>query len=527
MTPKNTCAILARVSGKGQEDGYSLDSQLKLLRDYCERNNYVVLEEFRVVETASKAMQRKTFNRMLKFLTDENVYKLIVEKTDRFSRNFKDAVAIDEWMHGDEDRALHAVKENLIVHKNAKSDVKFMWNIHLAVAKKYTDNLREEVMKGWAEKLAQGWLPAPPPPGYMTILRDGKKIHVPDPKTASTMKKIFKLYLQPEHSVRSIGVEMHKRGITTRKNRPITKSNVYKILKNPFYVGRIHFADKDYIGAQEPLISDELFQAVQSKLENKSPNKKIQHDYALKGMMSCVYCDKTITWWRVKGHLYGACQRKLTDCKKKKFIREDKVQEEILLSLKALINPSPEVMEWVVDMLNSENEDKSDNFEDARKHHQMEIERFIRMDDMLYEDKLSGEISIDKYKEKHESFQSQIQALRKEISEFGAPTTEKHEEAISIIKLSQNAASIYMELEDVSEQRSILTKLFKSMVVHDTFISVTCTDFVNVITQKSIEMGDILKTLKIDNLTIKKGLSTEGKTDLLTLDPRLRSLWCG
>ena len=34
-----------------------------------------------------------------------------------------------------------------------------MWNINIAAAKRHTDNLREEVKKGYTEKLAQGWLP--------------------------------------------------------------------------------------------------------------------------------------------------------------------------------------------------------------------------------------------------------------------------------------------------------------------------------------------------------------------------------
>lgn len=52
---------------------------------------------------------------------------------------------------------------------NLKADVEY---IYLAFAKKHTDNLREEAMKGWAEKLAQGWMPAPPPPGYKTATED-------------------------------------------------------------------------------------------------------------------------------------------------------------------------------------------------------------------------------------------------------------------------------------------------------------------------------------------------------------------
>ena len=129
----------------------------------------------KIAETASKQQSRKIFNELLTYLTDNNVYNLTVEKTDRLTRNLRDAVSIDDWLELDKDRMLHAVKENLRLHKESKSDVKFMWNIHLAVAKKYTDNLREEAMKGWAEKLAQGWLPSRPPIGYMTAIQNGKR----------------------------------------------------------------------------------------------------------------------------------------------------------------------------------------------------------------------------------------------------------------------------------------------------------------------------------------------------------------
>jgi len=163
MKPQSTAVILARVSSKSQEDeGYSLDSQLKLLTSYFQNKNLTVVKVFKITETASKQQSRKVFHELLDFIDKNNVYHLGVEKTDRLTRNYRDAIAIDDWLNQDDKRMLHAVKENLLLHKEAKSDVKFMWNIYLAVAKKYTDNLREEAMKGWAEKLAQGWLPATP-----------------------------------------------------------------------------------------------------------------------------------------------------------------------------------------------------------------------------------------------------------------------------------------------------------------------------------------------------------------------------
>ncbi len=185
MTAKNTTVILARVSSKSQEDeGYSLDSQLKLLQGYCQSNDLRVVKVYKIAETASKEQSRKIFSELLAYLVKNDIYNLAVEKTDRLTRNLRDAVSIDDWLQGDKDRMLHAVKESLRLQRDSKSDVKFMWNIHLAVAKKYTDNLREEAMKGWAEKLAQGHMPSRPPVGYTTAIHNGKRIHVPDPKTS-------------------------------------------------------------------------------------------------------------------------------------------------------------------------------------------------------------------------------------------------------------------------------------------------------------------------------------------------------
>src|SRR5882724_8512340 len=106
--------VLARVSSKAQEDeGYSLDAQLKLLNDYCAKNCLIVVRVFKIAETASKEHRRKVFHELLTYIAKEPIYHLAVEKTDRFTRNFRDAVAIDDWLEKDEKRHLHAVKENL------------------------------------------------------------------------------------------------------------------------------------------------------------------------------------------------------------------------------------------------------------------------------------------------------------------------------------------------------------------------------------------------------------------------------
>ncbi len=242
MKSTNTTVILARVSSKSQEDeGYSLDSQLKLLQGYCQNNDLRVVKVYKIAETASKQQSRKVFSELLSYLTKNNVYNLAVEKTDRLTRNLRDAVAIDDWLHGDKDRMLHAVKESLKLQKDSKSDVKFMWNIHLAVAKKYTDNLREEAMKGWAEKLAQGHMPSRPPIGYTAAIQNGKRIHVPDLKTSRIIRKAFELYMEPNESTTTIWAFLNQSGVRTYNGKPLSPSAVHRLLLNTYYMGIISF----------------------------------------------------------------------------------------------------------------------------------------------------------------------------------------------------------------------------------------------------------------------------------------------
>ena len=89
--------IYARVSSKEQEkEGYSIPAQLELLRHYASQQGLTVAREFVDVETA-KHSGRVQFGDMLAFLeTAPDCRIVLVEKTDRLSRNLKDCVALPE-----------------------------------------------------------------------------------------------------------------------------------------------------------------------------------------------------------------------------------------------------------------------------------------------------------------------------------------------------------------------------------------------------------------------------------------------
>jgi site-specific DNA recombinase len=60
---------------------------------------------------------------------------------------------------------VHLVKEARVIEKESRSQDKFMHDIHVAVAKHYVENLRDEVKKGMREKAEQGIYPGRAPYG--------------------------------------------------------------------------------------------------------------------------------------------------------------------------------------------------------------------------------------------------------------------------------------------------------------------------------------------------------------------------
>jgi DNA invertase Pin-like site-specific DNA recombinase len=121
--------IYTRVSSREQQDGYSLDAQSKLLREYAQRNGFHVAQAFEDVQTA-KEKGRKQFAKLVDyFKRNRSCRVLLVEKTDRISRNFHDAVTLEDL-----DIAVHFVKEGQIISKDSKSQATLVYGFNLVMA---------------------------------------------------------------------------------------------------------------------------------------------------------------------------------------------------------------------------------------------------------------------------------------------------------------------------------------------------------------------------------------------------------
>ena len=193
--------LYVRVSSSKQEEkGYSLPAQEKLLQRYAQEQRVEVVKTFKISESASGKQIRKAFTEAINYTTTENIPLIICEKIDRLTRTGKDATVVSDWVLENASREVHCVKESFVLSHNTKAHENLVWDMKVAIARFYINNLSEEVKKGQEEKAAQGWLPTKPPLGYKTVGEKGKKIHMIDEDIAPYLRDMFQLYASRLHS---------------------------------------------------------------------------------------------------------------------------------------------------------------------------------------------------------------------------------------------------------------------------------------------------------------------------------------
>ena len=290
MKHKPSAVLYARVSSKEQErEGYSIAAQRKLLRQYATDSDLRVLHEFVDVETA-KDTGRKAYTRMVAFLHDHPGCRiLLVEKTDRLYRNLKDWVRLDDLQ-----LTVHFVKEGAILSPESRSNEKFMHGIRVLMAKNYIDNLSEEVKKGLQEKVDQGHWPTVAPVGYL----NNRRTHLieRDPDRAPAITHLFERYATGDVSLKQVTATAFTDGLThPRSGRRLVKSEIHRMLHNPIFYGAFRGKGKLYAGNHDPIVSKDLFDAVQAVFASANKPRYRTHRHAFAGLLTCGVCGCAIT----------------------------------------------------------------------------------------------------------------------------------------------------------------------------------------------------------------------------------------
>jgi site-specific DNA recombinase len=425
--------IYARVSSKEQEqEGFSIPAQLKFLREYASKNEFRVVQEFVDVETA-KVTGRKKFGEMLTFLSrTPRCRVLIVEKTDRLYRNFRDCVALE-----DIDVEIHLPKEGQVISKEAKSQAKLMHGIQVVIARNYIENLKEEVKKGMREKAEQGIYPSRPPIGY----QNNKLEHTieVDPRKAPIARRIFELYASGQHSLTSL-----RKAVQDEFGIDFPKGYLNKVLKNPFFKGQFWWDGKLYLGTHTPLVSAECFEQARAVIRGHNKSHFRSRNFAYRGLLTCAYDNCRVTAEiKKERYTYYRCTGFRGKCKLPYF-REEELGDRLGQILKDIHIPDAALAQLQESLLNDKSREEDIRRQQSARFAQRLDQVQHRMD-QAYQDKLDGKICEEFWTRKSAEWQAEETQIRESIRGLETLRPERLLNAARILELANKAYSLYVK----------------------------------------------------------------------------------
>jgi site-specific DNA recombinase len=286
--------IYCRKSTESEEKQVlSIDSQIKELEEFSKRMNLPISSVLTESKSA-KSPGRPVFNEMMKKLYKGQFTGIVCWKLDRLARNPIDGSSL-VWAL-DQGK----IKEILTPHGSFKnnSNDKFMMQIEFGMAKKYVDDLSDNVKRGLRAKLEKGWLPALPPLGYLNEPKE--RTIVKDPERFSLIRQAWDLLSQGHSPSKILKILNDQWGFRTRLRnktggKPLSLSGLYKIFGNPFYYGLIERKEGVYAGKHNPMITEDEYWKAQEILGRPGRPRPKKHNFAFTGLIRCGECGSMIT----------------------------------------------------------------------------------------------------------------------------------------------------------------------------------------------------------------------------------------
>ena len=207
VTEYTPVALYARVSSDRQDVDLSVAAQLRALRNYAEKNDYLVAREYVDEAESGRVADRPQFRRMLDEASKpEAPFKeILVWKFSRFTRKREHAVAFKSMLRR---RGVRVV--SITEQADDTPTGKLLEAIIESVDEFYSENLAQEVTRGLREAASMGfWMTTYAPYGYRRVhVQDGAKKRPKlelNPPYDAMARRIFEMALQGKSTWTSSG----------------------------------------------------------------------------------------------------------------------------------------------------------------------------------------------------------------------------------------------------------------------------------------------------------------------------------
>ncbi|WP_405168929.1 recombinase family protein [Paenibacillus sp. FSL H3-0286] len=283
------CAIYARVSTGLDSQKDSLESQVSHFENSIKQKGWELVDIYADEGiTGTSTAQREELKRLMRDAEKGRFDVVLIKALSRLSRDTSDTLNIV--------RTLNSYNVNLYSSREGEIKDELQLTVISAVNQRQSEDTSYNVSWGISVKSLNGIFHGTPPIGYDKV-KPGKLI--PNAIHSHTVQLIFDLYLNKGMGVQAIANFLDDKGIPTsrKKGSKWHDSSIRLILKNRHYTGelvqgrskvdskdKLHLQKKGYKRRQlidesdwiiipnhhEPLVTLELFEAVQNKMREKA-----------------------------------------------------------------------------------------------------------------------------------------------------------------------------------------------------------------------------------------------------------------
>ena len=285
-TVKIRCAIYTRKSSEDglDQDFNSLDAQHEACAAYIASQKH---EGWRPLPAryddggkSGGTLERPALQQLLQDIQSGRIDMVVVYKIDRLTRSLADFAKLVETLE-----EAHCSFVSVTQAFNTSSSMgRLTLNVLLSFAQFEREVTAERIRDKIAASKKKGlWMGGVPPLGYDPHPDKTRRELVVNDAEAMTVRRLFALYedfgclnavtrqalaegLRSKHHIFSTGRE--------QGHRPFSRGQIYHILRNPTYLGRIRHKETSFPGTHEAIIAQDLWDRVQARLTATAMRKR-------------------------------------------------------------------------------------------------------------------------------------------------------------------------------------------------------------------------------------------------------------
>ena len=440
----------------GHAEGFSIPSQRLAVERQAETIGAIIVEEFTDAGESARSADRPELQRMLAYVANNPVDYVVVHKIDRLARNRLDDLAISLAL---EEAGVQLVSCTEHIDKSPAG--RLTHGLMALIAEWYSSNLSQEVKTKTMEKVRRGGTVNKVPIGYLNVrqVNEGREVRTVevDETRAPMVSWAFDAFASGEWTLSAITDHLQANGLTTvpsaqMREKPIPRATLHRMLRNPYYTGVVVRNGVNYPGNHQPLVSQEVFDQVQSVLEarNVAGDKTRVHNHYLKGSVFCAECGSRLCITKTKNrhgteYMYFFClanYRRTSTCNQR-AVSVDLV-EAYIEDKWTHVQLEPKYAEILCELIEAELEAGRDKNKKVAAKATKRLAALKEEEEKLLRAHYAEAVSLDLLKKEQGRIASESQALKQQLAAATANFESIRDRLESCLRFLTNCHDAYL-----------------------------------------------------------------------------------